>query len=239
MRRIRVALVEDDSRLRRAFTLAIERAEDCEVVGAFATGNDAIRQIPLLRPDVVIMDINLPDITGVECVGVLSPQLPETQILIVTFYQDPDTTFRAITAGAHGYLVKPVMPGKLIESIREVRAGGVPMTRAIARKVIQAFRGMSPAVPSAQAAANAGQQSSPARSADSLLTPREHQVIELLVQGFSYKEVATHLGISTGTVGTYVNRIYEKLHVTSRREIVAWSRRSAGKGSDEPPPRLS
>lgn len=227
MRKTRVAIVEDDPRLRRAFDRAIEQSGDCELVGTFANGADAIREIPSLTPDVIIMDINLPDTTGVECIAALSPQLPDTQILIVTVYQDPDTTFRAITAGAHGYLVKPVMPKKLIEAIREVRAGGVPMTRAIARKVIQAFRSLSPAAQAPPHTTDGGEPSSPARVTDAALTPREQQVIELLVKGFSYKEAASQLGISTGTVGTYVNRIYEKLHVTTRREIVAWSKGGA------------
>jgi DNA-binding NarL/FixJ family response regulator len=213
----RVAVVEDDPRLRRAFERAVREAEDCALVGSFATGSDAIASIPGLNPDVVIMDINLPDMTGVDCVATLSPGLPNTQILIVTVYQDPETTFRAITAGAHGYLVKPVMPEQLIEAIREIRAGGVPMARAIARKVIQAFRSMS----GGAAPATAEPATTPVRGAETALSPREQQVIELLVKGYSYKEVASQLGISTGTVGTYVTRIYEKLHVTSRREIVA------------------
>jgi len=222
MRKIRVAIVEDDPRLRKAFERAITQSGDCERIGAFAYGADAIREIPGLAPDVIIMDINLPDTTGVECVAALSPKLPETQILIVTAYQDPDTTFRAITAGAHGYLVKPVMPQKLIEAIREVRAGGVPMTRAIARKVIQAFRSLSGGLPAASVANEEHQATTTDKAASVALTPREQQVIEFLVKGFSYKEVAVQLGISTGTVGTYVNRIYEKLRVNSRREIVAW-----------------
>lgn len=209
----RVVIVEDDRRLRRAFERAVCEAEDCALVGSFANGAEAVRAVPEIAPDIIIMDINLPDMTGVDCVAAIAPRLPNTQILIVTVYQDPETTFRAITAGAHGYLVKPVMPEQLIEAIREIRAGGVPMTRAIARKVIQAFRSMSGGA--------AEPPAPPARSPDTSLSPREQQVIELLVKGYSYKEVAGQLGISTGTVGTYVTRIYEKLHVTSRREIVA------------------
>jgi DNA-binding NarL/FixJ family response regulator len=224
MRKTRVAIVEDDERLRKAFERAISQADDCQLVGMFATGRDAIRELPPLAPDVILMDVNLPDTSGVECVATIAPQLPDSQILMVTVYQDPETTFRAITAGAHGYLVKPVMPKRLIESIREIRAGGVPMTRTIARKVIQAFRSLSD---TAAPAATASGTPPAAKPAEAMLTPREQQVIELLVQGYSYKEAATQLGISVGTVGTYVNRIYEKLHLTSRREIVAWSRAGA------------
>ena len=147
MRKTTVAIVEDDERLRKAFERTISQADDCQLVGMFATGADAIRELPALAPDVILMDVNLPDTSGVECVATIAPQLPESQILMVTVYQDPETTFRAITAGAHGYLVKPVMPKRLIESIREIRAGGVPMTRTIARKVIQAFRSQQLGLP--------------------------------------------------------------------------------------------
>lgn len=214
---IRVAVVEDDSRLRRAFVDVLESSDDCRSVGAFATGADAIKKIPALAPDVVIMDVNLPDSTGVEYIAALSEKLPKAQILIVTVYQDPETTFQALAAGAHGYLVKPVMPDRLLEAIREVREGGVPMTRTIARKVIQAFRDRKPAAdlpaPHAATADPAG-----------VLAPREQQVLELLCEGCYYKEIAKRLGISISTVGTYVKRIYEKLHCTNRWEVVAKSR---------------
>ena len=221
---IQVAVVEDDARLRQTFVDVLESSTECRCVGAFATGAEAVDGIPKLAPDVVIMDVNLPDTTGVECVKMLAPKLTGTQILMVTVYQDPDTTFQALAAGAHGYLVKPVLPERLLEAIREIRAGGVPMSRTIARKVIETFR-------SREAAEEAGAFTarSPAASLDEeSLTPREQQVLELLVEGFSYKEISQRLGISTSTVGTYVQRIYEKLHVSSRREIMA--RRRPGRG---------
>ena len=221
---IRVAVVEDDARLRRTFVDVLESSAEFRCVGAFATGAEAVEGIPKLVPDVVIMDVNLPDTTGVECVKILAPQLPATQILMVTVYQDPDTTFQALAAGAHGYLVKPVLSERLLEAIREIRAGGVPMSRTIARKVIETFRSREAAETAGTSAAR-----SPAASPDvESLTPREQQVLELLVEGFSYKEIAQRLGISTSTVGTYVQRIYEKLHVSSRREIMA--RRRPGRG---------
>lgn len=213
---IRVAIVEDDSRLRRAFIDVLESAPDCVCVGGFATGTDAVREIPPLAPDVVIMDVNLPDSTGVEYIAALSEKLPRSQILIVTVYQDPETTFQALAAGAHGYLVKPVMPDRLLEAIREVREGGVPMTRTIARKVIQAFRNQASAPP-------APQPELPPEI-DVSLAPREQQVLELLCEGCYYKEIAKKLGISISTVGTYVKRIYEKLHCTNRWEVVARAR---------------
>ena len=221
---IRVAVVEDDARLRRTFVDVLESSTEFRCVGAFATGAEAVDGIPKLAPDVVIMDVNLPDTTGVECVKILAPQLPATQILMVTVYQDPDTTFQALAAGAHGYLVKPVLSERLLEAIREIRAGGVPMSRTIARKVIETFRSREAAETAGTSAAR-----SPAASPDvESLTSREQQVLELLVEGFSYKEISQRLGISTSTVGTYVQRIYEKLHVSSRREIMA--RRRPGRG---------
>ena len=142
MRKINVVVVEDDARLRKTVERVIVNADGCRLAGMFANATDAIREIPKLAPDVILMDVNLPDRSGVECVATLAPLLPNTQILMLTVYQDPETTFQAITAGAHGYLVKPVMPKRLVEAIHEVRDGGVPMSRAIARKVIEAFRSM-------------------------------------------------------------------------------------------------
>jgi DNA-binding NarL/FixJ family response regulator len=226
MRKISVALVEDDARLRKAVERGLANADTCRLVGMYATAAEAILHIPSLAPDVILMDVNLPDKSGVECVAELAPQLPGTQILMLTVYQDPDTAFQAIAAGAHGYLVKPVMPKRLVEAIREVRDGGVPMSRAIARQVIEAFRELQEArVPEAHRSGAASRpvavETSPAGDP---LTPRERQVLELLVEGYSYKETASQLGISIGTVGTYVERIYEKLHVSCRREMVAWSK---------------
>ncbi len=217
MSTISVAVVEDDVRLRQTFVDVVESSKEFRCLGAFATGAEAVDGIPKLMPDVVIMDVNLPDTTGVECVKTLAPQLPGTQILMVTVYQDPDTTFQALAAGAHGYLVKPVLPERLLEAIREIRAGGVPMSRTIARKVIETFRSREAALtPDSAVAASAAVSTD-----DESLTPREQQVLELLVEGFSYKEIAQRLAISISTVGTYVQRIYEKLHVSSRREIMA------------------
>ena len=214
---IRVAVVEDDARLRQTFVDVLESSTAFRCVGAFATGAEALAGIPNCAPDVVIMDVNLPDTTGVECVKLLAPKLPGTQILMVTVYQDPDTTFQALAAGAHGYLVKPVLPERLLEAIREIRAGGVPMSRTIARKVIETFRSRE----AAEAAGTSAARSPLASPDEESLTPREQQVLELLMEGFSYKEISQRLGISPSTVGTYVQRIYEKLHVSSRREIMA------------------
>ncbi len=206
---IRVAMVEDDARLRNAVGEVFSKAPDFRYVGVFFNGKTALAELPRLKPEVIIMDVNLPDVSGVECVARLAPQLPETQIIMLTVYQDTETIFQALAAGAHGYLVKPVMPEKLLEAVREIRAGGVPMSRTIARKVIDYFQRPQPA-PQSNALAE-----------DAAIGPREQQVLDLLVQGFSYKEIADELSIKVSTVGTYMQRIYEKLHVRSRREIMA------------------
>lgn len=208
MRMINVAVVEDDARLRRTVAEVLASAPDCTCVGVFANGETAQAALPELKPDVIIMDINLPDTTGVELVMKLAPLLPKTQILMLTIYQDPDTIVRALAAGAHGYLVKPVMPDNLLGAIREIFSGGAPMTGTIARKVIATFRQL-PALPASKI--------SPTLS---VLAPREQAVLELFAENHSYKEIADKLGISATTVGTYVTRIYEKLHVHSRRELI-------------------
>jgi DNA-binding NarL/FixJ family response regulator len=207
---IRVAIVEDDRRVRHVLRDVLRSGAACECVGTFSNGTLAVEQIPGLRPDVILMDINLPDMTGVDCVREISPQLPDTQILMLTVYQDPDTIFKALAAGAHGYLLKPVMPEKLLEAICEVRAGGVPMSRTIARKVVGTFR--QPASKE-EALSNLSDEAG--------LAPREREVLNHLVAGLSYKEIAAELEISGSTVSTYVQRIYEKLHVRTRREIIA------------------
>lgn len=205
---IKVAMVEDDARLRRAVSEVFSKEKDFRCVGVFANGQTALDTLPGLKPDVLIMDVNLPDVSGVECVARLAPKLPGTQIIMLTVFQDTDTIFKALEAGAHGYLVKPVMPGKLLEAVREIRAGGVPMSRTIARKVIDYFQ--RPAAPQAGPAAE-----------DASLGAREQQVLDLLVKGYSYKEIGDELDIKVSTIGTYMQRIYEKLHVRSRREIMA------------------
>ena len=207
---IKVAIVEDDARIRKVVTEVLASARDCQCVGAFADGTTAVAKLPSLAPDVILMDINLPDLTGVECVARISPQLHGAEIIMLTVYQDPETIFQALAAGAHGYLVKPVTPRKLLEAIREIRSGGVPMSPGIAREVVDFFR-REPVKPASGAAVE-----------DAALGPREQQVLKFLVDGLSYKEIAGELGITSNTVGTYVRRIYEKLHVRSRREIVVF-----------------
>jgi DNA-binding NarL/FixJ family response regulator len=207
---IKVAIVEDDPRIRGLVTEVLATAKDCQCVGIFSHGASAIAQVPSLPPEVILMDINLPDISGVECVAKLAPRVPDAEIIMLTVFQDPETINRALAPGAHGYLVKPVMPRKLLEAIREIRAGGVPMSPGIAREVIDFFR-RKPATATPNSALD-----------DVGLGPREQQVLKFLVDGLTYKEIAAELGITTNTVATYVRRIYEKFHVRSRREIVSY-----------------
>ena len=205
---IRVAVVEDDLRILNLIAEVLSSAIGYECVGQYRDGTSACANLTKTQPNVILMDVNLPDFSGVECVARISKELPDSQILMLTSYQDPDTIFEALTSGAHGYLVKPVLPKRLLGAIQEIRDGGVPMSRTIARKVIHYFH------------KSEGPPSCSPKNDDSL-APREQQVIEYLMTGLSYKEIASKLNIGVSTVGTYVQRIYEKLHVRSRREIIA------------------
>lgn len=204
---IHVAVVEDDVRLQKAVAETLAFSEDCRCCGIFSDGASAIERIPALAPDVILMDINLPDMSGVQCVAQIAPKLPQTEVIMLTVFQDPAVIFQALAAGAHGYLVKPVMPQQLLDSIRAIRTGEVPMSSGIARQVVEFFKS-APTAPE-----NSHELSG--------LGAREQQVLEALVKGLTYKEIASELLISISTVATYVRRIYEKLHVSNRREIIA------------------
>ncbi len=206
---INVAVVEDDAVLRASFVEIIDSSEDCRCVGAFASGEEAVGRIPKLKPNVVVMDINLPNMDGIDCVRQLSPQLPEVQIIMVTVYQDTGSLFKALAAGASGYLVKPVRGAELLRAIRDLYQGGAPMTGALARQVIEAFRVREVAPPQ------------PSDAAMNELAAREREVLELIAQGYSYKEIADKISVSYSTVHTYVLRIYKKLHVRSKNAAVA------------------
>lgn len=206
---IHIAIVEDDAPLRGVLAEVFASAADCVCVGIFPDGASAIAGIPPLHPDVIIMDINLPDISGDQCVARISPLLPDCKIVMLTVYQDVEMIFKALSAGAHGYLVKPAMPAELLEAVRGSYAGGIPMSPPIARKIIGAF--LHPAAPPAPGGAGSAAG----------LGPREQQVLDHIVNGLSQKEIAAELGIGTSTVNTYIQRIYTKLHVRSRRAIIA------------------
>ncbi len=188
----------------------INNDKECICVGAFASGEDAVKNAPGLSPQVAIMDINLPGMDGIECVRILSQKIKDLQTVMLTIYQDTDNLFRALAAGAHGYLVKPVRMRDLLAAIRDIHQGGAPLTSPLARKVVDAFRTRaSPPKPGSLCDEAAE------------LAPREKQVLDLLAQGFSYKEIADQLNVSFGTVHTYVLRIYKKLHVRSKNAAVA------------------
>lgn len=201
---MKVALVEDNDAYRQTLARLLSRAPDCECVGQFATAEAALAELPALRPDVVLMDIHLPGMDGVECVRRLKEQLPATQVVMLTAHEDTDNIFNALAAGATGYLLKRTTRDELLAALREVMAGGSPMTAHIARKVVQSFQ-RKPAAP--EPAAN--------------LSPREQEVLDLLARGLIYKEIADRLGVSYETVHTYIRRIYEKLQVRTRTEAVA------------------
>jgi DNA-binding NarL/FixJ family response regulator len=201
---VTIAIVEDSPGLRRNMETIIQRAEGFECVGSFEDGEQALDAIPALRPRVVLMDINLPGIDGVQCVARLARDLPDTQMIMITVYDDTDAIFDSLAAGAGGYLLKPVRSAQLIAAIREIIAGGAPMSSNIARRVVQTFR--------KPAAAPEGM---------SQLSARENEVLEHLAKGLLQKEIADQLGISYWTVQTHIARIYEKLHVHSRAQAVA------------------
>jgi len=199
---IRVSIVEDDARVRASMARLIDGADRFSCVSQHESGERAIADLPGVRPDVVLMDINLPGMSGVECVRRLRALVPSVQVVMLTVYEDTDLIFAALAAGATGYLLKRTPPDELLGGIWDVHRGGSPMTGHIARKVVQSFR-----------EADAGEEDA--------LSPREREVLDHLAQGYLYKEIAARLAISYDTVHTYVRRIYEKLQVHSRTEAVA------------------
>lgn len=203
--KIRVSIVEDDARVRSGLVQLINLSEGFQCVSHHANAELALTDLPAAKPDVVLMDINLPGVNGVECVRQLKPQLPNTQIVMLTVYEETEMIFKALTAGATGYLLKQTLPADLLTAIRDVHRGGSPMTSHIARKIVASFQ-QQPAAPS--------------RGLENL-TPREQEVLDHLAKGFLYKEIADALGISYDTVHAHIRRIYEKLQVRSRTEAVA------------------
>jgi len=200
---ITVAIVEDVAGTRESLETILRRAGGLECVAAWVSGEDALRDLPRVSPDVVLMDINLPGMSGIECVARLKQQLPKTQVLILTTYQDSDLIFDSLKSGASGYLLKKSPSTEIIQAIREVHVGGSPMSLHIARKVVNHFQGLNQA-----------------GSDMELLTKREQEVLTLLAKGHLYKEIAEQLGISLSTVRAHLHAVYEKLHVQSRTEAV-------------------
>jgi DNA-binding NarL/FixJ family response regulator len=201
--KINVCLVEDDPNLRETIGGFINLNPGFECSSAFSSGEELLKCLPDPRPHVVLMDINLPGMSGIQCVGRLKQLLPEVQVMMLTIYENSDRIFEALAAGASGFLVKNTPPEKLLEAIRDVASGGGPMSSHIARKVIQAFHPTS-------------QNAPPIEN----LTPRERQILVLLSRGLSYKMMAADLNLSMGTIQTHIIRIYKKLHVNCRTEAV-------------------
>jgi DNA-binding NarL/FixJ family response regulator len=199
-----VSIVEDNDQLRGTLARVIGRVEGFKCLSQYPSAEAAIEGLPKDKPEVVLMDINLPGMNGVECVRQLKTIAPEIQVVMLTVYEDTENIFNALGAGASGYLLKRSKSAELIEAIREVHRGGSPMTTHIARKVTQSFL---KAGPSPQPTEN--------------LSQREQEVLDCLSQGLIYKEIAEKLGISYETVHTYIRRIYEKLQVRTRTEAVA------------------
>src|ERR1039457_1080005 len=201
--RIKVAVVDDDEEIRISFADQITRVRGFQLVGSYASAEAALAALPQVKPDVVLMDINLPGIDGVECVRNLKARMPTVQFIMLTVYQDSDRLINSLMAGASGYLLKRTPPDKLLSAIREVCSGGAPMTPEMARRVVQHFQ----------------QTRAPATSLPPL-TSRENDVLAQLAKGYCYKEIAGHLNIGIGTLQGYISNIYEKLRVHSRTEAV-------------------
>jgi DNA-binding NarL/FixJ family response regulator len=218
---IRVSVVEDDDRVRASLARLVDGAGAFRCVSQHASAEAALDELPGVRPDVVLMDINLPGLSGVDCVRRLKTIVPDVQVVMLTVYEDTDLIFAALAAGANGYLLKRTPPDELLGGIRDVHRGGSPMTSHIARKVVRSFQDAEGARSDAEADANA-------------LSPREREVLDHLAQGYLYKEIAARLSISYDTVHTYVRRIYEKLQVHSRTEAVAKHLTRTGARSPRP-----
>jgi DNA-binding NarL/FixJ family response regulator len=200
--KIRISIIEDDGPTRQILTEIIASSPDLELVSQYGRCDAAIKTLPGEAPDVVLVDINLPEINGVEAVRQLKPVMPNTQFLMLTVYEDAEHIFAALAAGATGYLLKSTRRGELLEAIRQIIAGGSPMSSGIARKVVQSFSYVQ------------------ARTDLDALSPREQSVLALLSKGYLYKEISESLGVSGPTVNTYIRRIYDKLQVHSRTQAI-------------------
>ncbi len=200
---IKVAIVEDDAGVRESLTVVINGTTGFRCVGSFPNAELALKNIPRDWPDVALMDINLPHMSGIELVAKLKEMRPTLQVIMLTVYVDSEKIFQALQAGASGYLIKQTPPSEILNALTDVQKGGAPMSNMIARKVVQYFQ----------------QKQSPNETSG--LTKREHEILGLVAKGRSYKEIGDTLSISALTVKTHVRNIYEKLHVRSQAEAVA------------------
>jgi DNA-binding NarL/FixJ family response regulator len=199
-----VALVEDDVQFRAEIESLLKSTSDIELLFSVGTAELAIERLEENLPDVVLMDIHLPGMSGVDCVKILKRNYPTLEIVMLTVYEDAGTIFRALKAGANGYLIKSSGPEVILSAVRDVTMGGAPFTSHIARKIVNHFRGSQDKFV----------------KADQALSPREKEVLELMAEGYRYKEVADKLSIGIETVKTYVKNICVKLHVRNRIEAI-------------------
>lgn len=210
---IKVSIVEDDVRVRSNLARLIDRAEGFRCLSQHPNAENALEELPYQLPEVVLMDINLPGMNGIECVRRLKELLPQTQIIMLTVYENTENIFNALSAGATGYLLKQTPPNELLAAIRDVHKGGSPMTSQIARKVVASFK-----------------QPVQVCAETEKLTAREIEILDHLTKGFSYKEIADALKVSYDTVHAHIRNIYEKLHVRSRGQAVARRLQQTGMG---------
>lgn len=197
---IKVAIVEDDAQIREGLAFLISNSGGLKCVGTYPNAETALEHIPAQHPDVVLMDVQLPGMSGIECISRLKSKMPGLQIMMLTVFDDPDRIFRSLKAGASGYLVKKTPPAQLVEAIRDLHRGGSPMSGQIARRVVELFQQPLPGTEK--------------------LTGREREILDFLTRGFLYKEIALETGISVETVRTHIRNIYQKLHVRTRTEAI-------------------
>lgn len=202
METIRISIVEDISEIREGMRFVINQTPGFECVSVYENAEDAIVDLPQLCPDIVIMDINLPGMNGVECIRKVKTSTPQTQFIMFTVFEEGEQVFEALSAGATGYLLKKTPPHKIIEALHELQEGGSPMSASIARKIVTSFQKATPS--------EEGQK----------LSVREKEILDHLAKGLLYKEIASKLSISTGTVRQHIHNIYEKLHVQNRTEAI-------------------
>lgn len=200
---VSLSIVEDKADFRESLLQILAKARGYRCLHTYGTGEEALQGIPASPPDVVLMDINLPGMNGVECVRRLHAQVPTVRVIMLTVHDNTENIYAALKAGASGYLLKRTSPAKLLEAIQDVLDGGAPMSSVIARKVVQSF-----------------QHAEPADQKWENLSSREQEVLEMLAKGYLYKEISDQLHLGLGTIKTYIRRIYEKLHVQSRTEAV-------------------
>ncbi len=228
MEKISVSIVEDSPEIRRGVQRILNGSEGFQCLSIHGDAEDAMQQLPVLKPKMVIMDINLPGMSGIDAIRILKEKCPDMEFVMFTIYEDGEQVFEALSAGAGGYLLKKTRPDKLLEALQELYEGGAPMSAGIARKVVHSFqrreqeerkgRGQEGGTGRER---QGGSAAAPAENKNlQTLTAREQEILLLLSKGFFYKEIASHLGIATATVKQHIHRIYDKLHVANRTEAI-------------------